>query len=52
MTQEEVYVRVQKAFEAADIPFARKQVMVPIPGLQNPHSLRTSDLKAIGVAAA
>lgn len=35
MIRKEVYVRVQKAFDEAGIPFARKQVMVHIPGLDH-----------------
>ncbi len=52
MIRKEVYVRVQKAFEEANIPFARKQVMVHIPGLENLEALRNNDLKAISAAAA
>ena len=35
MIRKEVYVRVQKAFDEEGIPFARKQVMVHIPGLDS-----------------
>jgi len=52
MIRKEVYVRVQKAFEEADIPFARKQVMVHIPGLENTDRLDKDQTKAIGAAAA
>ena len=52
MIRKEVYVRVQKAFEEAGIPFARKQVMVHIPGLDNASELGPDDVKAIGAAAA
>ena len=49
--RKEVFVRVQKAFEEAGIPFARKQVMVHIPGLDKPADLKDDDLKAIAAAA-
>ena len=52
MIRKEVYVRVQKAFDEAGIPFARKQVMVLIPGLENTDSLDAAQTKAIGAAAA
>lgn len=52
MIRKEVYVRVQKAFDEANIPFARKQVMVHIPGLENSDRLDNEQAKAIGAAAA
>ncbi len=52
MIRKEVYVRVQKAFEEAGIPFARKQVMVHIPGLENSEKLDKDQVQAIGAAAA
>mgnify|MGYP006452507837 CR=1 FL=1 len=52
MIRKEVYGRVQKAFEEAGIPFARKQVMVHIPGLEKTDELRPEHLQAIGAAAA
>lgn len=52
MIRKEVYVRVQKAFEAANIPFARKQVMVHIQGVDNVDDLDKEDLRNIGAAAA
>ena len=52
MIRKEVYVRVQKAFEEAGIPFARKQVMVHIPGLDKDEKLGDDTLKEIGAAAA
>ena len=52
MIRKEVYVRVQKAFEVAGIPFARKQVIVSIPGLENSDRLNEEQAKAIGAAAA
>ncbi|MDA9008964.1 mechanosensitive ion channel family protein [Alphaproteobacteria bacterium] len=51
MIRKEVYVRVQKAFDEAGIPFARKQVMVTIEGGGNPGALTEADKKAIGAAA-
>ncbi|MFT7533898.1 MAG: small-conductance mechanosensitive channel [Gammaproteobacteria bacterium] len=51
MIRKEVYVRVQKAFDEAGIPFARKQVMVHIPGLEKGADVSMNDLKAIGAAA-
>lgn len=52
MIRKEVYVRVQKAFEEAGIPFARKQVMVHIPGLDNSNQkLSDNDAKHIAAAA-
>jgi small-conductance mechanosensitive channel len=52
MIRKELYVRVQKAFEKAGIPFARKQVMVHIPGLDNnDKSLSTDVVKHIAAAA-
>ena len=51
MIRKEVYVRVQKAFEQAGIPFARKQVMVHIPGLENRDEVTPNQAKAIGAAA-
>lgn len=50
--RKEVFVRVQKAFEEANIPFARKQVMVHIPGLEKSNQLKDDELKAIAAAAA
>lgn len=52
MIRKEVYVRVQKAFEEAGIPFARKQVMVHIPGLEKSDEVTPNQMKAIGAAAA
>ena len=51
MIRKEVYVRVQKAFDAAGIPFARKQVMVHIPGLEKAEELGPDEVRAIGAAA-
>ena len=51
MIRKEVYVRVQKAFEEAGIPFARKQVMVHIPGLDNGNQQLSND-DAMHIAAA
>lgn len=51
MIRKEVYVRVQKAFDEAGIPFARKQVMVHIPGLEGNQQLSTDDAKNIAAAA-
>ncbi len=50
--RKEVFVRVQKAFEEAGIPFARKQVMVHIPGLDKDTPLKDDELKAVAAAAA
>lgn len=52
MIRKELYVRVQKAFNEAGIPFARKQVMVHIPGLEKTDEISKDDYKAIGAAAA
>ena len=52
MIRKEVYVRVQKAFEEAGIPFARKQVMVHIPGLDKNEEITEEGYKEIGAAAA
>jgi small-conductance mechanosensitive channel len=52
MIRKELYVRVQKAFEAAGIPFARKQVMVHIPNLGKASELDDDDIKTIAAAAA
>ena len=52
MIRKEVYVRVQKAFEEAGIPFARKQVMVHIPGLEKGDELNKDQIKTVGAAAA
>ncbi|MEM7193408.1 MAG: mechanosensitive ion channel family protein [Pseudomonadota bacterium] len=52
MIRKEVYVRVQKAFEEAGIPFARKQVMVHIPGLDKNESVDEELAREIGAAAA
>ena len=51
MIRKEVYVRVQKAFDEAGIPFARKQVMVHIPGLDNNQQFSGDDVKSIAAAA-
>jgi small-conductance mechanosensitive channel len=51
MIRKELYVRVQKAFEAAGIPFVRKQVMVHIPNLGRASEL-DDDIKTIAAAAA
>jgi small-conductance mechanosensitive channel len=50
--RKEVFVRVQKAFDEAGIPFARKQVMVHIPGLDKDSPLEEDDVKSIAAAAA
>lgn len=52
MIRKELYVRVQKAFEEAGIPFARKQVMVHIPGLENANNLDAESAQRVGAAAA
>ncbi|MEM7403870.1 MAG: mechanosensitive ion channel family protein [Pseudomonadota bacterium] len=52
MIRKEIYVRVQKAFEENGIPFARKQVMVHIPGLDRDVPLGPEDAQSIGAAAA
>ncbi len=53
MIRKEVYVRVQQAFDEAGIPFARKQVMVHIPGLDGkPESLNRDDAHRVAAAAA
>ena len=52
MIRKEIYVRVQKAFEEAGIPFARKQVMVHIPGFDKDTPLAPEQAQAIGAAAA
>ena len=52
MIRKEVYVRVQKAFEEAGIPFARKQVMVHIPGLDKNSDVKEDEIREIGAAAA
>jgi small-conductance mechanosensitive channel len=52
MIRKELYVRVQKAFEEAGIPFARKQVMVHIPGLENNNQqLSADDARHIAASA-
>ena len=51
MIRKEVYVQVQKAFDEAGIPFARKQVMVHIPGLERADDLSKDDIQNIGAAA-
>jgi len=50
--RKEVFVRVQKAFEEAGIPFARKQVMVHIPGLDKDNSLSDDEVHTVAAAAA
>ena len=53
MIRKEVYVRVQQAFDEAGIPFARKQVMVHIPGLDdNKGVLGDTDVRRVAAAAA
>ena len=54
MIRKEVYVRVQKAFEEAGIPFARKQVLVHIPGLDQGEqkTLSDDDVRTVAAAAA
>ena len=52
MIRKELYVRVQKAFDEAGIPFARKQVMVHIPGLEKEGALGKDDYTAIAAGAA
>jgi len=51
MIRKELYVRVQQAFDEAGIPFARKQVMVHIPGLDKNETLDKDAYQAIGAAA-
>ncbi|MEM7379049.1 MAG: hypothetical protein AAF460_16290, partial [Pseudomonadota bacterium] len=52
MIRKEVYVRVQQAFDEAGIPFARKQVMVHIPGLDDRNALNNTDQRRIAASAA
>jgi small-conductance mechanosensitive channel len=49
--RKEVYSRVQKAFEANGIDFARKEVRVHLPEHVNPDDLSANQKDAIAVAA-
>jgi len=49
--RKEVYSRVQKAFEENDIDFARKEVRVQIPGLEDNKELNAKQKEAIKLAA-
>ena len=49
--RKEVYSRVQKAFEANGIEFARKEVRVQLPGNLKPDDLNEDQKKAISAAA-
>lgn len=51
MIRKEVFVRVQKALEEAGIPFARKQVIVHIPGMDDDKKLTEEDRRVIAAAA-
>ncbi|MCP4070714.1 MAG: mechanosensitive ion channel family protein [Hyphomicrobiales bacterium] len=50
--RKEVYSRVQKAFEENGIDFARREVRVQIPGLDQNQSISDDQAKVIGTAAA
>jgi small-conductance mechanosensitive channel len=49
--RKEVYSRVQKAFEANGIEFARKEVRVSMPGQMKPEELSDAQKGAISAAA-
>jgi small-conductance mechanosensitive channel len=49
--RKEVYNRVQKAFEAAGIEFARKEVRVSLPENVKPSDLDADQKEAIAAAA-
>ena len=49
--RKEVYSRVQKAFEENDIDFARREVLVQIPGLEDNDDLDENRKDAIKLAA-
>ncbi len=51
MIRKEIYNRVQEAFEANGIEFARREVRVAIPGLEHAEDLSEADKEAIGAAA-
>ena len=50
--RKEIYNRVKKEFEAADIPFARREVRVAIPGLEDHEELSDEDKAKIAATAA
>lgn len=50
--RKEIYNRVRKEFEANGIEFARREVRVSLPGVQNSENLTKADETAIAAAAA
>ena len=49
--RKEIYNRVKRAFEENGIPFARREVRVAIPGLEDSSQLTEADKEAIAAAA-
>ncbi|WIY27662.1 mechanosensitive ion channel [Parasedimentitalea psychrophila] len=49
--RKEIYNRVRKEFEANGIEFARREVRVALPGLENSETLNQADKTAIAAAA-
>ena len=52
MIRKEIYARVQSVFEENGIKFARREVLVQIPGLDEKSELKPDQIQAIGTAAA
>lgn len=52
MIRKEIYSRVQSVFEENGIHFARREVLVQIPGLDEKSDLKPDQIQAIGTAAA
>ncbi len=50
--RKDIYARVQKALDEAGIQFARKEVRVQIPGLDNKSDLNDTQKSAIAAGAA
>ena len=51
MARKEIYNRVKKAFDAAGIEFARREVRVAIPGLEEAEDLSPGQKAAVAGAA-
>jgi small-conductance mechanosensitive channel len=49
--RKEIYNRVNAAFEANGIDFARREVRVAIPGMEEGHKLTDDEKKAVAAAA-
>ena len=51
MARKEIYNRVKAAFEEAGIDFARREVRVALPNMENEENLSEADKAAVAAAA-